>query len=184
MRKYFSSVIVVLLCFTAAYRMIVPQSCGGMIDGFHLIVFGLLLITYIVILILYNIYKRVALKKSFNFIPFITLVITLLIISSIEYLQSEKFKSKRIFEAENSHYHFLARADHTYLLTKKYVDYACREDGFYVIKHDTLYLSERPDMNITNYHHEVFLINTQQGVLIPVYKDSTAKDKNNFLLIQ
>lgn len=184
MRKYFSSIIVVLLCFIAAYRIIIPQNCGGMIDGFHLLVFGLLLIVFIASLFLFNLFKKFILKEPFNYIPFITLVLVLSIIAGIKYVQSEKFKSKRILEAKNRYYSFIARLDNTYELTKIYVEHACTEGGSYIIKHDTLYLTERPDMNITNYQNEVFLIDTLQGFLVPLYKDSIATDKNSFLFIQ
>lgn len=184
MRKYFSSIIVIILCFAGSYRMIIPQSCVGMPDGFNLMAFAFILIVFILILLCYNLYKKVILKKSFNFTPFITLIIVLSIISLIKYFQSENFKSDKIIEAKNSHYHFLARLDYTYELRKKEVECTCIEQGSYIIKQDTLFLTKNPGINITNYQNEIFLIDKLQGFLIPIYKDSLVTDKTSFLVLQ
>lgn len=164
--------------------MIIPQSCVGMADGLYLMAFGTILISIIVILLCYNLYKKIILKELFNFAPFITLIITLSIISLINYFQSENFKSAVIIEAKNRHYHFLARVDYTYELRKKEVECTCTEQGSYIIKQDTLFLTQSPEINITNYQNEIFLIDRLQGFLIPVYKDSIVVDKNSFLVIE
>ena len=153
-----------------------------MADGLFSAFFYFLTFAFLMILLIGGVYQKVKYKKSINLYPFISFGFCICVISLMSFFYSERFKSDKLLRATNDNQELVLRIDNHYELKHKQTEQSCLEIGTYIISNDTIYLKEEPRFDVTTYVNERYLINKNNKMLIPIYRDSLRNDR--FLRIE
>jgi hypothetical protein len=183
-RNIVISSIIFVLCILASNKLVFPSRCYGMKDGLWILLTSTILLIFVIILFIYDIYKKLISQQRINYLPYLILLLTVSIVILIRYSKSEKFKSQRILTAYNSDQELILRANNSYELTHKLPEIGCTERGQYKISNDTIYLTEELEINQTLYIDEKYLIDTINQQLIPIFDDSISTKKEFYLNIK
>ena len=176
MRRFISSIIVLIFCILASCKQFTISGCYSMADGLLIAFFYFLIFVFLMILLIRGVYQKVKYKNSINLYPFITFVFCICVISIISFFYSERFKSDKLLKASNNNQDLVLRIDDRYELKHKQTEQSCLEIGTYEIANDTIYLTEEPRFDRTIYVNEKYLIDKINKRLIPIYKDSLRVD--------
>ena len=182
MKKYTSSILVIILCFAGAYKYLFPSNCYGLAEGLWLILFVSILVLYLFFLVGFNIFQKIKNNRNPNFKPFLAFVFGILVIVLLAFIQSEYFKSKRILTAKSIWQELILRKNNSYELIHRLPEFTCKEEGRYTISNDTIYLFENPKINLTKFCNEKYTIDSKLNELKPIVNDII--DNENILKIE
>lgn len=184
MKKYLSSIIVIILSLLASYRLLFPSECRGLIDGLWLLIWCSILILYLLLLVAISVFEKIKNKNKNtpNYRPYLSLILIFGVIGFILFIQSEIFKSKCILNAKSYWQELILRQDKSYELISNEPEYSCKEEGNFKVSNDTLYLFETPKYNKTLIFNKKFVLNYKLKILKPIVNDSI-DNKNIFKIL-
>ncbi len=155
--KTIKHTILVLLGLLMLYQFIpIGDYCNGLLNGLLFLALGALFLLAFLIILFFDIIKRVKHKQPFDFIPLAIFIIIVGSNYSLLKTDNKKFWTTEVLvgDLENNNFsrtnRIILYKNNSFAITSYRADYSCTIQGHYALKGDTLKLNRKGLSKLTD----------------------------------
>lgn len=187
--KIIKYIILILLGSLMLYQFIpIGDYCDGMANGLFFLALGVLFLLAFLIILIFDIIKRVKHKQQFDFIPLIIFIIVVGCNYSLLKVENKKFWTTEVLIADLEQDNFIRTNritlynNNSFAITDFRTDYQCTIQGNYTLKGDTLKLDRKDLSELTdNVFTSHYIISKSDSILVAINKKFENIMISNFL---